>query len=115
MALIRVLGQAMSAGTCPQPFLAHQPFDAVQPDIQPFGKNVMPDPTGTIGAIGYGEARTNPGQQYFIIQSLLAGRAIEPGEKARTGDTERLTNPRYRPDHSVLRDEPEPYIESLAK
>ena len=62
MALTRILGQATPTGTCPQPFPAHQPLDAVQPDIQPFGKNVMPDPTGTIGAIGASKAGTDPGQ-----------------------------------------------------
>ena len=82
MALTRILGQATPTGTCPQPFLAHQPFNAVQPNIQPVGKNVMPDPTSTIGAIGAGKAGTDPGQQHFIIMSLLAGRAIEPGVKA---------------------------------
>ena len=115
MALAGILGQATPAGTGPQPFQTHQPLDTVQPGLQPFGKNIVPDPTRPIGAIASGKAGPDLRHQCFVILSPFAGRAIEPGVKARPGDTERLTHPRDRPDHSVLRNEPEDHIESLAK
>ena len=115
VALPGILGQASPAGPGPQPLLMHQPLDTVQPGIQAFGQNIMPDPTGAIGAVRAGKARTDPSQQDVIVQSPLAGRAVEPGMKTRPRDTERPAYPRYRPDHSVLRNEPELHIESLAK
>jgi len=115
MALPAILGQAPPAGTCPQAFLAHQPFDAMETRIEPFGQHVVPDPSSAIGAIAAGKAGSDPGDEHLIILSPSTRRAVEPGMEARARHTERLADPRDRPDPSVLRHETEPHIESLAK
>jgi hypothetical protein len=56
MTLTCILGQSTPAGTRPQAFLAHQPLDAMQTGIEPFGQHVVPDPSGTIGAIAASKA-----------------------------------------------------------
>jgi hypothetical protein len=44
-----------------------------------------------------------------------AGAAVEPGMETRAGNIQRVAKPCHRPDRTVLRDESEPHVASLAK
>ena len=106
---------AHAGAAAPVAFLAHQPLDAMQTGVEPFGQYVVPDPPGAIGAIASGKAGPDPGDEHLVILSPSTRRAVKPGMEARARHTERLADPRDRPDPSVLRNKREPHIESLAK
>lgn len=72
MALPAILGQAAPSRPSPQTFLAHQPLDAMQTGVEPFGQHVVPDPTGAIGAIASGKAGPDPSDEHLVILSPSA-------------------------------------------
>ncbi len=80
-----------------------------------FGQKIVPDPPGTICPIAGNEAGAHLGAKYLVAACTSAGHATQPGMEPTARHTERFAKPRYRPDPSMLRDEPELHIESLAK
>lgn len=109
-----LLGQTAAAWPCPQTLLAHETFDPMQAAGYAF-QEVMPDPASAVSAIAADVAGPDPGTDLLIIPRALRRCTGQPGMEAASRDTERLAHPRRRPDPSVLRDEGEPRIESLAK
>src|SRR3546814_13456808 len=78
-------------------------------------RSIVPDTARTIGAIASYMAGTDLRTDHLVVAGTLRRRTDQPGMEAASRDTERPAHPRHRPDTSVLRDELEPHIESLAK
>jgi len=111
----RPLGRAVSPAMSSFFLEAHQAFDPMQTTGQAFGQEVVPDATRPISPVAGDEAGSDPPGIVFVAAQPGARRAHEPGVEATARNTERPANPRYRPNPSMLGDEPELHIESLAK
>jgi hypothetical protein len=110
-----ILGQASSSRTSTQRLLAHQTFDAMQAAGQSLLKDVMPDPSCSIGAITAYEALPYLSGELLVFPTTLAWRTRQPSIETAPRDTERLAHQIDRPDSSVFRNKAELQIDSFAK
>jgi len=62
-----ILGQSTATGPGPQPLRLHEPFDPMQAIGAAFGKQVMPETAGTVGAIAASMARPDPGADHLVV------------------------------------------------
>jgi hypothetical protein len=104
-----------AAGTSAQSVTAHEPLDPMQTAHSALGQHVTPDPPRTIRAITRREAGPHTRPQCLIAACPRTRRPGQPGMKPAARDTERLAKPPHRPNPSMLCNEAELHIDSLAK
>ena len=95
--------------------LALKASGAVQAAGDAIGQHIMPDAACPVSAITAHKAGPDLGADLFVASGSRARRSGQPGMEATARDSECPANPRCRPYRSVLRNEPELQIESLAK
>ena len=110
-----VLWQSAPARPRPQRLSAHQAFDLVQTARKACFQHVAPDPTCAIGACACHEARPYRRHDRFVLSRARAEAAFQPSMEARPRYAERFAKPCHRPDGTVLRNEAELHVDSLAK
>src|ERR1700722_3716615 len=110
-----VFRQGPPAWPRPQRLSAHQTFDLVQAARKACLQHVAPDPTRAIGAGARHKARPYRWHDRVILLRARARAAFQPGMEARPRYAERFAKPCHRPDGTVLRNEAELHVDSLAK
>jgi hypothetical protein len=93
----------------------HQPLTSVQPTSNALGQHIVPHAPGTIGAVAAQESGFDQSPNPFVASSTGTRRAACPGIKPAARDIERLAKQPHRPYSSMLCNEAELHIDSLAK
>jgi hypothetical protein len=82
---------------------------------QPFLQHIAPDAAGTIGPVAGLETRLDRRDDLGVLDLAGAGRAVEPSMGARARYIQNFAEPADGPDVTMLCNEGEPHIASLAK
>lgn len=98
---VAILWQSAAPRPGTESILPHQPADT----MQPAGKNVLPDATGTVGAVPALESAVDHAEQHRLVGTALGVRLSQAWKPGR--DTFSVAQPYHRPDVALLRNESE--------